>query len=91
MASKNTQKFGRRNERTGFSPLTYVFPRNYKMALEQMLSDAHSLRNTAIYVLLSILLAVTVNPLAAYALSRFKRSTRSCPSSGSRFQAGEID
>lgn len=46
--------------------------RNYKMALEQMLSDAHSLRNTAIYVLLSILLAVTVNPLAAYALSRFK-------------------
>ncbi len=46
--------------------------RNYKMALDQMLSDAHSLRNTAVYVLLSILLAITVNPLAAYALSRFK-------------------
>ncbi|HNZ07953.1 MAG TPA: ABC transporter permease subunit [Candidatus Cloacimonadota bacterium] len=46
--------------------------RNYKMALDQMLSDARSLRNTGIYVLLSILLAVTVNPLAAYALSRFK-------------------
>ncbi|MDD3532917.1 MAG: ABC transporter permease subunit [Candidatus Cloacimonetes bacterium] len=48
--------------------------RNYAMALEQMLSDARSLRNTAIYVLLSILLALSVNPLAAYALSRFKPS-----------------
>jgi len=46
--------------------------RNYIMALDQMLSDARSLRNTGIYVLLSILLAITVNPLAAYALSRFK-------------------
>ncbi|NLK50169.1 MAG: ABC transporter permease subunit [Candidatus Cloacimonetes bacterium] len=46
--------------------------RNYKMALDQMLSDARSLRNTGIYVLLSILMAITVNPLAAYALSRFK-------------------
>lgn len=46
--------------------------RNYKMALDQMLSDARSLRNTGIYVLLSILLAITVNPLAAYALSRFR-------------------
>jgi multiple sugar transport system permease protein len=46
--------------------------RNYAMALDQMLSDANSLRNTGIYVLLSILIAITVNPLAAYALSRFK-------------------
>ncbi|MDD2332747.1 MAG: beta-galactosidase, partial [Candidatus Cloacimonetes bacterium] len=46
--------------------------RNYAMALDQMLSDARSLRNTGIYVLLSIFFAVTVNPLAAYALSRFK-------------------
>ncbi|MCB5251055.1 MAG: ABC transporter permease subunit [Candidatus Cloacimonetes bacterium] len=46
--------------------------RNYAMSLDQMLSDAKSLRNTGIYVLLSILLAITVNPLAAYALSRFK-------------------
>jgi len=46
--------------------------RNYAMALDQMLSDARSLRNTGIYVLLSILLAITVNPLAAYALSRFR-------------------
>jgi multiple sugar transport system permease protein len=46
--------------------------RNYAMALDQMLSDARSLRNTGIYVLLSILLAISVNPLAAYALSRFK-------------------
>lgn len=37
-----------------------------------MLADARSLRNTLIYVLLSIFFAVTVNPLAAYALSRFK-------------------
>ncbi|MDX9869899.1 MAG: carbohydrate ABC transporter permease [Candidatus Cloacimonadales bacterium] len=48
--------------------------RNYAMSLDQMLSDAKSLRNTGIYVLLSILLAITVNPLAAYALSRFKPS-----------------
>ncbi len=46
--------------------------RNYAMALDQMLSDTGSLQNTAIYVLLSIFLAITVNPLAAYALSRFK-------------------
>ncbi len=46
--------------------------RNYAMALDQMLADARSLRNTGIYVLLSILFAITVNPLAAYALSRFK-------------------
>ncbi|MCB5246406.1 MAG: beta-galactosidase [Candidatus Cloacimonetes bacterium] len=46
--------------------------RNYAMVLDQMFNDARSLRNTAIYTLLSILLAVTVNPLAAYALSRFK-------------------
>jgi len=46
--------------------------RNYAMALDQMLSDARSLQNTGIYVLLSIFLAITVNPLAAYALSRFK-------------------
>lgn len=46
--------------------------RNYAMALYQMLTDARSLRNTGIYVLLSIFFAITVNPLAAYALSRFK-------------------
>lgn len=46
--------------------------RNYAMALDQMLKDSRSLQNTAIYVLLSIFLAVTINPLAAYALSRFK-------------------
>ncbi len=46
--------------------------RNYAMVLDQMLNDARSLRNTLIYCLLSILVAITVNPLAAYALSRFK-------------------
>ena len=46
--------------------------RNYSMVLEQMLTDSRSLRNTLIYCLLSIILSVTVNPLAAYALSRFK-------------------
>ncbi len=46
--------------------------RNYAMVLDQMFNDARSLRNTLIYTLLSILLAVSVNPLAAYALSRFK-------------------
>lgn len=46
--------------------------RNYAMALDQMLADARSLRNTGIYLVLSIFFALTVNPLAAYALSRFK-------------------
>jgi ABC-type glycerol-3-phosphate transport system permease component len=46
--------------------------RNYAMVLDQMFNDARSLRNTLIYCLLSILVAITVNPLAAYALSRFK-------------------
>ena len=46
--------------------------RNYAMVLDQMLNDARSLRNTLIYCFLSILVAITVNPLAAYALSRFK-------------------
>ena len=46
--------------------------RNYAMVLDQMLNDSLSLRNTLIYCFLSILLAVTINPLAAYALSRFK-------------------
>jgi ABC-type glycerol-3-phosphate transport system permease component len=46
--------------------------RNYAMVLGQMFNDARSLRNTLIYCLLSILMAITVNPLAAYALSRFK-------------------
>ncbi len=46
--------------------------RNYAMVLDQMFNDARSLRNTLIYTLLSILLAVSFNPLAAYALSRFK-------------------
>lgn len=46
--------------------------RNYVMVLDQMIHDSRSLRNTFWYCLLSILLAITVNPLAAYALSRFK-------------------
>lgn len=46
--------------------------RNYAMALDQMFRDARSVQNTGIYVLLAILFAITVNPLAAYALSRFK-------------------
>jgi len=46
--------------------------RNYIMVLDQMFRDVGSVRNTLIYTLLSILLAITVNPLAAYALSRFK-------------------
>jgi len=59
------------NERKGEIRKEFLW-RNYAMALDQMLSDARSLRNTGIYVFLSILLAITVNPLAAYALSRFK-------------------
>lgn len=45
---------------------------NFATVFDQILLHGHALRNTCILVLLSILGALTVNPLAAYALSRFK-------------------
>jgi len=45
---------------------------NYKQVIDYVILHGRSLLNTAIYCLLAIATALTVNPLAAYALSRFK-------------------
>jgi len=45
---------------------------NYRQVIDYIVLQGRSLMHTVIYCGLSILLALTVNPLAAYALSRFK-------------------
>ncbi|KPJ57726.1 MAG: hypothetical protein AMS16_00910 [Planctomycetes bacterium DG_58] len=45
---------------------------NYKQVFDYIVLHGRSLWNTTVYCLLAITLALTVNPLAAYALSRFK-------------------
>ena len=45
--------------------------RNYHMVIDYILLYGKGLYNTLIYCILSILLALIVNPLAAYALSRY--------------------
>jgi len=46
--------------------------RNYVMVLDVMLYNGRAIVNTLIYCSLAILTALLVNPLAAYAMSRFK-------------------
>jgi ABC-type glycerol-3-phosphate transport system permease component len=46
--------------------------RNYTMVFEYILLYGKGIRNTVIYCLLSILLALLINPMAAYALSRYQ-------------------
>ncbi len=46
--------------------------RNYVMVLDVMLYNGRAIINTLIYCLLAILVALLINPLAAYAMSRFK-------------------
>ena len=48
------------------------FVRNYISVLDYMLLHGRGVLNTVIYCSLSILAALIVNPLAAYALSRYK-------------------
>lgn len=45
--------------------------RNYRMVLDYLLVNGRGILNTAIYCTLAVLAALLVNPLAAYALSRF--------------------
>lgn len=47
---------------------------NYKMVFEVIAIHGRALLNTIIFIILSIMLALTVNPLAAYALSRYRLS-----------------
>ncbi len=45
--------------------------RNYARVIDYILLHGNALRNTVIYCVLAVLTALIVNPLAAYALSRF--------------------
>lgn len=51
-----------------------LFGRNYRTVLDYLLFHGRGILNTAVYCTLAVLLALIVNPLAAYALSRFKPS-----------------
>lgn len=46
--------------------------RNYRVAWNEVVIQGNGLRNTVIFCLLNILTALIINPLAAYALSRFQ-------------------
>jgi multiple sugar transport system permease protein len=46
--------------------------RNYAIVLDYVLRHGHALWNTVIYCVLAIVTALIVNPLAAYALSRYQ-------------------
>lgn len=46
--------------------------RNYKTVLDYLLFHGRGIMNTAIYCTLAVLLALLVNPMAAYAMSRYK-------------------
>jgi ABC-type glycerol-3-phosphate transport system permease component len=48
--------------------------RNFRTVLDYILFHGRGIANTVIYCTLAVLLALLVNPLAAYALSRFKPS-----------------
>lgn len=45
--------------------------RNYRYVLDYVAINGQALRNTVIFCFLAVLLQLTVNPLAAYALARF--------------------
>ncbi|MDD4872686.1 MAG: carbohydrate ABC transporter permease, partial [Kiritimatiellae bacterium] len=45
---------------------------NYKQVIDYIFLHGRALMNTVIYCLLAVVFALTVNPMAAYALSRFK-------------------
>ncbi|MCK4783423.1 MAG: carbohydrate ABC transporter permease [Desulfobacteraceae bacterium] len=55
------------------SDLRWIFTtRNYKYVLDYILLHGRGILNTVIYCALAVGLALLVNPLAAYALSRYK-------------------
>jgi ABC-type glycerol-3-phosphate transport system permease component len=45
---------------------------NYRQVIDYILLHGQALSNTVIYCVLAVVFALTINPLAAYALSRFK-------------------
>lgn len=50
--------------------------RNYRRVLDEIVMQGRAVFNTVLFCLLSVLSALIVNPLAAYALSRYKVRTR---------------
>jgi len=58
-------------QRTGMLKWEYV-KRNYITVSDYIIMHGRGLMNTIIYCSLSILIAIIVNPLAAYALSRYR-------------------
>ena len=46
--------------------------RNYRMVFDTLFVNGHAAFNTVLYCLLAVLAALLVNPLCAYALSRFR-------------------
>jgi multiple sugar transport system permease protein len=51
-----------------------LLTRNYRVAWNEVVVQGNGLRNTVIFCLLNVLTALIINPLAAYALSRFQPS-----------------
>ena len=51
-----------------------LLTRNFRTVLDYILFHGRGILNTVVYCVLAVLLALLVNPLAAYALSRFKPS-----------------
>lgn len=51
-----------------------LLARNYRTVLDYILFHGRGIFNTVVYCALAVLLALVVNPLAAYALSRFRPS-----------------
>ncbi len=51
--------------------LAEILTRNYRCVLEFLVVYGRAIRNTLVFIGLNILAALTVNPIAAYALSRF--------------------
>jgi multiple sugar transport system permease protein len=45
---------------------------NYRQVLDYIALHGRALLNTAVYCLLAVLVALTINPMAAYALSRYR-------------------
>jgi len=62
------------NENRGKLRLEFI-TRNYKAVLQYMLFHGRGILNTVIYCSLAIALALLVNPLAAYAMSRYQMPT----------------
>lgn len=54
----------------------HYLTRNYKMVFEYISGYGRGVTNTVIYCVLAVIIALTVNPLAAYALSRYNLPTQ---------------